>query len=210
MENPEVQLEQTHRGGLSQPHKGLLWLIPVSVVVLLIVALAISAYLNNREGPDVAADATDSAAAAADSTAAPEFELVVFGNENYTRGDVIGLSQFQGQPVVINFWYPSCPPCRLEMPHLEQSWKDHKEDGVQFIGVQLLGLDTIEEGQEFLDDFGITYAVGPDPDGKIIVDYAVRGFPSTAFLDKNHNLVSSWTGILNLEKLEELILEILP
>ena len=66
----------------------------------------------------------------------------------------------------------------------------------------------MSDGQSFIDEFGITYAVGTDQDG-IIVDYKVLGFPSTVFLDKQHRVVRTWTGALNAEKLEEFIQELL-
>ena len=125
--------------------------------------------------------------------AAPEFQLEVFENENYTKGDLVSLSQFKGQPVVVNFWYPSCAPCRLEMPDLETTFKNHQADGVAFMGVMLLGLDTPEEGQEFIEEAGITYAIGPDS-GSIVLDYEVIGFPTSVFLNKRHEIVRSWAG----------------
>ena len=102
---------------------------------------------------------------------APEIEIEVFGNRNYDKGTLINLSQFNGQPVMINFWYPSCPPCRLEMPHLESAWGKYSAKGLQVIGIQSLVLDTIEEGQEFVDEFGMTFAIGPDKNSDIITRY---------------------------------------
>jgi peroxiredoxin len=144
-------------------------------------------------------------AAARTDESAPDFQLELFANENHAEGEQITLAQFAGKPVVINFWFPSCPPCRLEMPDLEASSRKHRADGVQFIGVQQLGLDSIEEGQEFIDEFGITYAVGPDATGRIVIDYNVTGFPTTVFLDEQHIVVQTWAGALTADKLEELI-----
>ncbi len=141
--------------------------------------------------------------------AAPDFELEVFGNENYEKGEVVRLSQYEGQPVVINFWYPSCPPCRLEMPHLEATWQKHRDAGLQFIGIQSLSLDTVDEGQEFVDEFGITYPIGPDTEGKILIDYNAVQWPTTLFLNKNHEVVRKWAGVLTEEKLDEIVAPLL-
>ena len=70
------------------------------------------------------------------------------------------------------------------------------------------GLDTVADGQDFVDQMGVTYALGPD-EGIIIRDYSVAGFPTTVFIDKDQRVVRKWTGILNEEKLEELIGDIL-
>ena len=140
--------------------------------------------------------------------AAPEFDLELFGNVNHEKGSKLRLAELRGKPAVVNFWYPSCPPCRLEMPDFEAASRTHK-DGVEFIGVMSISLDTVEEGQDFIDEFGITYAVGPDMENTVI-DYGVIGFPTTVFLDADHNIVRKWAGPLNAEKLGELIQEALP
>jgi peroxiredoxin len=140
-----------------------------------------------------------------DFDVAPDFELSVFHNANHQQGDQVSLSGLEGKPVVVNFWYPSCPPCRLEMPDLQATFEKHKDDGLEFVGVQSLILDTVEEGQEFIDEFEITYAVGPDEDGSILIDYGAVNFPTTVFLDKNHEIVKVWAGLLTAEKLEEII-----
>ena len=118
------------------------------------------------------------------------------------------MSDLRGKPVVVNFWFPSCPPCVAEMPDLQESFERHDGD-VAFIGVQLVGLDTVSDGQNFIDGLGVTYALGPDEDSTIIRDYSGAGFPTTVFVNKDHVIVRKWTGILNEEKLAELVGEIL-
>ena len=143
-----------------------------------------------------------------DGDRARDFELVVFGTENYTKDERINLSKYLGQPVVVNFWFPSCPPCRAEMPDLEQTFQNHKADGVIFIGVQLLGLDNAADGQAFVDEVGVTYALGPD-EGDITRGYKITSFPTTFFLDRDHKVVKKWSGILTGKKMEELVQEAL-
>jgi cytochrome c biogenesis protein CcmG/thiol:disulfide interchange protein DsbE len=138
---------------------------------------------------------------------APEVKLVLFGNANHEAGEILKLSDLKGKPVVVNFWFPSCPPCVAEMPDLQESFERHNGD-VEFVGVQLIGLDSAVDGQAFVDQLGVTYALGPD-EGIIIRDYKVRGFPTTVFVDSEQNVIREWTGILNEEKLEELVGEIL-
>ena len=94
--------------------------------------------------------------------AAPDFEMNTFSNANFEAGQVVSLATFESKPVVLNFWYPSCPPCRLEMPHFETAFNAYKDQGVNFVGIQQVGLDTPEDGQKFIDEFGLTYALGVD------------------------------------------------
>jgi len=142
------------------------------------------------------------------SDASPDFELELFGNDNYKAGERLKLSDLAGRPVLVNFWFPSCPPCRLEMPDFQKTYQDHG-DKVQFIGVQTLGFDSIDDGQNFVKEIGISYAIGPDADGSILKSYKVSHFPTTFFLDGQHREVRKWSGPLNKAKLEELIQELL-
>ena len=147
------------------------------------------------------------------SNPAPNFDLTLYGNAEHEPGQRITLSQFEGDPVVINFWFPSCPPCVAEMPDFEKAYQAHKSDGLRMIGVQLVGLDTAQDGQAFIEELGVNYMIGPDQQngsgGQILMNYKISGFPTTVFLDADHNIVRTWTGALNHEKLEELIAEIL-
>ena len=167
---------------------------------------------------DSAAQTTQAAPASAPTSAgpvtrsadaSPDFELVLFGNENQAEGEVLRLSDLVGQPVVLNFWFPSCPPCRAEMPDIEAVFQRHKDDGVRFVGVTNMGLDTAQDAKDFIAEIGVTYSLGADTDASIMRAYDVSGFPATVFLDAEQNLVRKWTGILNEEKLEELIQEVL-
>ena len=47
---------------------------------------------------------------------APDFELTLFGTGTREKGETLKMSDLRGQPVVLNFWFPSCPPCVAEMP----------------------------------------------------------------------------------------------
>ena len=95
------------------------------------------------------------------------------------------------------------------MPDLENAWQNHEADGLVFIGVQLLGVDSLQDGKDFIEEVGVTYLVGADEDGQIIIDYGILGFPSTIFITKDQEIAKKWTGMLDAKRLEELIREIL-
>ena len=139
---------------------------------------------------------------------APDFTLTLYGTDTRQAGETLRLSDLRSKPVVLNFWFPSCPPCVAEMPELERTFQKHKSYGVEFIGVQLVGIDAAEDGQNFVNEMGITYALGPDEDD-IIMKYKVNGFPMTVFIDEEQNIVRKWQGVLNEEKMEEILGEIL-
>ena len=144
---------------------------------------------------------------------APDFELTLFGNEDYQAGETLRLSDLEGRPVVLNFWFPSCPPCVAEMPHFEEAYQRFKPEGVAFVGVQLLGLDSAEDGQRFVERLNVSYALGADERdgvfGEIVKNYGVSGFPTTVFIDRGHRIRRTWTGALDADMLDALIRETL-
>ncbi|MDA1256964.1 MAG: TlpA disulfide reductase family protein [Chloroflexi bacterium] len=127
---------------------------------------------------------------------AVDLELATFAHGDFS------LKNLEGKAVAINFWFPSCPPCRAELPDLQAAYEAHTEEGFEFIGIQLLGLDSAEDGAEFLQELGITYPNGADTTSSIIRDFKVTGFPTTVFLDKSHEVSKKWTGILGEDSLD--------
>ena len=174
-------------------------------VVLVVATLLFAACMGHAVDPDVEPDAGGDA----EFERAPDFELELFENAENAGGEMVRLSEFEGDPVVLNFWFPSCPPCVAEMPDFETAHQKFKGDGVRFIGVQLVGLDTIADGQEFVRKLGVNYMLGPDASsermGGIVQDYGVSGFPTTVFIDGAGNIRRQWVGAINLEKLEEIV-----
>ena len=184
-----------------------------SIVLIAAMALLASAVqsCSSEETPSTEPELAADADEALDK--APDFKLVLFGNDDHEAGETIRLSDFAGKPVVLNFWFPSCPPCVAEMPDFETAYQEFKEDGVEFIGVQLVGLDSVDDGQEFVNKIGVNYSVGPDKIGDkmgdIVMEYKISGFPTTVLIDRDGNIHRRWSGALDLEKLQELVREIL-
>ena len=183
-----------------------------------IVAVALTAILAASCGSDGESEATavpeaaDTAEVSRSTDAAPDFELTLFENGDHSSGEVLRLSDLVGKPVVLNHWFPSCPPCVAEMPDFEVAYQKYK-DQVVFIGVQNMGVDTAENGQEFVNKLAVNYAVGPDNnpnnDIEIFIAHKITGFPTTEFLNKEQEVVRKWSGLLDAEKLDELIQELL-
>ncbi len=122
---------------------------------------------------------------------APDFSLTLFDGRN------IRLSDFRGKVVFLNFWASWCPPCRAEARLLEQSWQRYKNQGVVFLGIDMQ--DTEEAARRFIQEFGVTYMNGRDPNNRIAINYGVYGIPETFFIDKEGQITYKHIGGLNWE-----------
>jgi len=69
------------------------------------------------------------------------------------NGETVSSSDFSGSVHVVNFWYSSCPPCRLEAPDLAALSVTYLD--VPFLGVNVL--DTAETSRTFAKEFDVPY-----------------------------------------------------
>ena len=123
---------------------------------------------------------------------APDFTLQTAVGQTITLSET--TSGAAGQPVVLNFWASWCPPCRVEMPTLQQT-------SVQYNGrIAFIGVNQGENGQtitEFGNEFGVTYPLLVDQDYRVNRLYQVNGLPTTIFIDRNGIVREVIIGVLS-------------
>jgi cytochrome c biogenesis protein CcmG/thiol:disulfide interchange protein DsbE len=133
---------------------------------------------------------------------APDFSLKTF------EGTKISMeADLRGKPVIINFWASWCPPCRIEAPLIERTWRAYKNRGLIFLGINIQ--DRKEDALNYIREFDITYPNGPDPTGEITIDYGVSGLPVTFFVSRNGEVVRRWVGAIERSVLLSSIEEIM-
>ncbi len=145
--------------------------------------------------------ATSPGASARRQIAAPDFRLTVYRGADVLGAEELEFSEVfrQGKPVVLNFWAGLCPPCRAEMPSFQKVYNDL---GDQFIllGVDVgpfVGLGSHEDAQRLLRELNITYPTATTPDSDVVVNYKVRGMPTTVFLTPDGEIVETHVGFLD-------------
>jgi cytochrome c biogenesis protein CcmG/thiol:disulfide interchange protein DsbE len=96
-------------------------------------------------------------------------------------GTAFDLSTLRGRPVVVNFWGPSCVPCRDEFPLLAAKLVEHAAAGLAIVGV--LTDDPPEPARTFMAEYGATWPTVIDPDKALKIAYRVAARPQTYFVD---------------------------
>ena len=107
-------------------------------------------------------------------------------------GGELRLSDFRGQPVVLNFWATWCAPCRKEMPQFVEAYHRLKDQGLVVIGLNLQEGKSIVE--PFARDFGMDFPIAIDRDGEVGDEYRLLGLPTTFFIDREGVVRSVFTG----------------
>lgn len=129
---------------------------------------------------------------------APAFTLPALNAQSNQK---ISLANFQGKPVVINFWSSTCQPCKDEMPLLETQWERVQQQGVVFLGIDVE--DTSSDGLAFLKDHGATYTSVIDSGGSTLVDYGVTYTPETIFIDRTGKVISAVRMEITSQQLQD-------
>lgn len=97
---------------------------------------------------------------------APDFEL-----ENLD-GESVSLSDFRGEKVLVNFWATWCPPCRAEMPDMQDFHEDY--DDAVILSVNLRETENSDRNvEDFLDEYGISFDVLSDEDSSVGNTYEI-------------------------------------
>ena len=146
------------------------------VLVALLLALGVMWIALSREITNVAAIVDDPPALPRKGFVAPDFELETLD------GRTIALSDLRGQVVLINFWATWCPPCRAEMPAIQQVYERYRDQGFEVLAVNLQEQDA--QMSAFVEERELTFPILPDRDGSVSNVYRVTSIPTTFFVDR--------------------------
>lgn len=122
-------------------------------------------------------------------------------------GNQVALDSLVGQPMVLNFWYSSCQPCKKELPLLGETAK--RLDGtVRFVGVNML--DDGDRARDFAAEHGADYLQLLDHDAVLQSEIGIVVPPTTLFVAADGTIVQQKAGELNAGELESALAECFP
>lgn len=116
----------------------------------------------------------------------------------------VSTTDWEGTPVVVNFWATWCGFCIDEMPDL-QAASEQLGDRVRFVGIDRQ--DPRDEALAFLEETGVTYDQVASPSGEYYTRIGARGMPTTLFVDAEGVVQFRHTGPLTEQEVLELVAE---
>ena len=156
-------------------------------------------------------DSSNTSETSKEETSIPAFDFTL--TDQYGKEHT--LSDYKGKVVFLNFWATWCPPCKKEMPDIEELYQEYNlnQDEVVFLGVanpSSLEYPNNQDGTEdeiiqFLDDNGYSFPTLFDKTGEVLYDYYISAFPTTFMIDKEGNIVGYVPGMMTREIMESVI-----
>ena len=120
------------------------------------------------------------------------------------------LSDYKGKVIFLNFWATWCPPCRGEMPEIQQLYEKYntEDSNVVVLGIAApgYGRETSVEGvAQFLEENNYTYPVLMDVGGKYFSEMAISSYPTTFMITDDGKIFGFVRGAISYDIMEDII-----
>jgi cytochrome c biogenesis protein CcmG/thiol:disulfide interchange protein DsbE len=114
-------------------------------------------------------------------TQAPDFKALTLDSIPREKR----LADYRGQVLMINVWATWCLPCRVEMPSIEALNKAYASKGLKIVAVSIDDPGTDATIRAFVKQYGLTFEVLHDAQGRISDAYDITGYPETFIVGKD-------------------------
>ncbi|MFT4412854.1 peroxiredoxin family protein [Fredinandcohnia humi] len=131
---------------------------------------------------------------------APDFTL------RTTTGENIQLSSLRGKMVILNFWATWCPPCKAEMPHMQDFYEEQMDQKATVLAVNLTTAEkNSKDLPKFIKEYGLTFPILLDEAGDIGNMYQAFTIPTSYVIDSNGIIQKKIIGPMDKEMMYELV-----
>lgn len=141
--------------------------------------------------------------AAKDRKPAPAFDLA-----NAT-GKKVGISDYRGKVVLLNFWATDCGGCILEIPSFVAIQATHKDEAFTAVGISMdIFYEDLKNADEawgkvtpFVSSHRINYPILMG-DQSVSDSYGLKAFPATYLIDKSGRIAATYVGVVSKDNVE--------
>ncbi|MDD4875718.1 MAG: redoxin domain-containing protein [Dehalococcoidales bacterium] len=163
----------------------------VAITLILVLALVMSGCnLNQSQGIEK-------------GDIAPDFQL------QNLEGQTISLSNLRGNPILINFWATWCPPCRSEMPHIQDIYEEWSDTELVLLVINIG--ENSSKVEDFMQSNDLSFPILLDTRQNVAQSYNITGIPTTFFIDKDGIIQDKVIGAFSSKaQIENRLITIIP
>jgi thiol-disulfide isomerase/thioredoxin len=124
-------------------------------------------------------------------------------------GETVSLTELRGSPVMLNFWATWCPPCRREMPYLQQIYEEWQDKGLILLTIDLR--ESTSTVREFIQSNNLSLPALLDTNGNVASKYNITAVPTTFFINKYGLIQARRVGSFSsVQEIENYLNKIMP
>jgi peroxiredoxin len=121
---------------------------------------------------------------------APDFTLPSLDGKNVRLSDHLGKDV-----VLIDFWSTTCDPCLVEMPHLVELYKKHKDKGFVVLAISLDGPESRAQVSSVAHDKEMSFPVLLDEETTVVARYnPKREMPFSVLIGRDGTILKKKGG----------------
>lgn len=120
-------------------------------------------------------------------------KAIDFALRSLWTNEIVRLSQFQGQPVMLTFWVSWCPDCMRDLSAKHRFYEMMNKEKLAFLTVNVVGRERDRKApKSFLEKNGYRFPVLLDEGRKYYDLYECQGVPATILIDENFNIAARY------------------
>jgi len=165
--------------------------IAPKLVLLVVAPFLLVLALITFKGPDRGPSAPGGAAAGNWLKAEQRSDIDLSGQFRSLDGRSVSLSDFSGKVLFLNVWATWCGPCRMEMPSMEDLYKEFGSQGLAMVAVSSEDVDTV---RDYAASTRYPFTILVDPEDVLSQRLGINAIPTTFIVDKQGQLVYQHVG----------------
>ncbi|WP_410489349.1 peroxiredoxin family protein [Bacillus sp. DTU_2020_1000418_1_SI_GHA_SEK_038] len=124
---------------------------------------------------------------------APDFEL------KNLEGETVRLSDYKGKKVILNFWATWCPPCKAEMPAMQNFYEEVDDE----IVILAINIDPEYDVAGFAKEMDIHFPILLDDKDEVNTAYKILTIPTTFFINEKGIITHKHLSAMTIEMMRE-------
>jgi len=122
-------------------------------------------------------------------------------------GNLVRVGDLAGRPVIVNAWATWCPPCKAEMPRLQELYLKYKDQGLELLAVN--GSEEYPVVKQFAQENPFTFRFLLDPTGAALNKLGVVNFPTSILVGRDGLVQYIYIGELTPEAIRDVVIPLL-